>query len=74
MDKGKEQWLKAIETDKLAWEYHMSDLGGWESQPAVDYGVQYIPQAFLIGPDGKVIAKYNFAEQVAGDLEKLVSK
>ncbi len=74
MDKAKEAWIKAIETDKLTWEYHMSDLGGWESKPAVEYGVQFIPQAFLLDPSGKVIAKYNFPEQVVSDLEKLKIK
>jgi len=71
LDQRKDAWLKAIETDKLAWEYHMSDLGGWESKAAMEYGVQFIPQAFLIGPDGKIIAMYNFPENVASDLEKL---
>ena len=74
MDKNKEAWIKAIETDKLAWEHHMSDLGGWDSKPAVEYGVQYIPQAFLIDPDGKVVKMYNFPENVAADLEKLMVK
>lgn len=74
MDKSKDAWIKAIETDKLNWQYHMSDLGGWESKPAVEYGVQYIPQAFLIGPDGKVANMYNFPENVASDLEKLIEK
>ncbi len=74
MDKSKDAWIKAIETDKLSWDYHISDLGGWNSKPAADYGVEYIPQAFLIGPDGKVIKMYNFAEQVAADLEKLMIK
>ncbi|HTN46692.1 MAG TPA: TlpA disulfide reductase family protein [Flavipsychrobacter sp.] len=74
MDQNKAAWTKAIEADKLVWEYHMSDLGGWESKPAVEYGVQFIPQAFLLGPDGKVVAKYNFAEQAAEDLEKFIKK
>lgn len=74
MDQRKEAWVKAIEADKLKWEYHMSDLGGWQSKPAVLYGVEFIPQAFLVGPDGKIVAKYNFAEQAATDLEKFIKK
>jgi len=74
MDQRKEAWIKAIESDKLKWEYHMSDLGGWQSKPAALYGVEFIPQAFLVGPDGKIVAKYNFAEQAAADLEKFIKK
>ncbi len=72
LDKQKNRWTTAIEKDKLAWPYHMSDLGGWQSKPAEIYGVRFIPQAFLIGPDGKIIAKYQFAEQAAEDLKKML--
>ncbi len=71
LDQKKEPWVQAIEKDSLYWENHISDLGGWQSQPAQIYGVQYIPQAFLVGPDGKIIAKYNFAEEAAADLKRL---
>ena len=72
MDQNKDALVKAIEDDKLAWEYHMSDLGGWESKPAVIYGVQFIPQAFLLGPGGKVLGAYQMAEQAEAELQKMV--
>jgi thiol-disulfide isomerase/thioredoxin len=72
LDQKKEAWEKAIADDKLAWEYHMSDLGGWQSKAAELYGVQFIPQAFLVGPDGKVLATYQMAEQAEADLQKLL--
>jgi thiol-disulfide isomerase/thioredoxin len=72
LDQRKEAWVKAINDDKLGWEYHMSDLGGWESKTAQIYGVQFVPQAFLVGPDGKVLGKYNFAEQAEADLQKML--
>jgi thiol-disulfide isomerase/thioredoxin len=72
LDQKKEAWEKAISDDKLAWEYHMSDLGGWQSKAAEIYGVQFIPQAFLVGPDGKVLATYQMAEQAEADLQKLL--
>lgn len=74
LDKFKEAWEKAVTEDKLSWEFHMSDLGYWDSKPAAVYGVQYIPQAFLIGPDGKIVGKYNLAEEAAGDIEKLLAQ
>ena len=72
MDQNKDAWVKAIEDDKLAGEYHMSDLGGCESKPAVIYGVQFIPQAFLLGPGGKVLGAYQMAEQAEAELQKMV--
>lgn len=72
LDRDKNKWVDAITKDSLTWEYHMSDLGSWNSEPAKIYGVSYIPQAFLIGPDGNVIATYNSAEQAAEELEKRI--
>jgi thiol-disulfide isomerase/thioredoxin len=74
LDKNKEAWVGAIAADSLMWPYHMSDLGAWQSKSAEIYGVQYIPQAFLIGPDGVVIEKYNFASLAGAELEKRVKK
>lgn len=74
LDQSKEAWVKAIEADKLAWPYHMSDLKAWSSKAAEIYGVQFIPQAFLLGPDGKVLGKYMFAEQAEADIQKLAKQ
>ena len=52
-DRGK--WLKAIRDDQLAWP-QVSDLRGFQSEAARRYGVQSIPQNFLIGPDGNIVA------------------
>jgi thiol-disulfide isomerase/thioredoxin len=72
MDQNKEAWIQAIGADGLVWPYHMSDLGGWRSKSAEIYGVQFIPQSFLLGPDGKVIAKYTMGAQPDLDIDKLV--
>lgn len=74
LDKDKDAWVKAISDDKYTWPYHMSDLGGWQSKPAEIYGVQFIPQAFLINAEGKIVGKYMLAEQAAADIEKLMKK
>ena len=52
----KERWLGAIEQDKLTWDGHVSDLKKWECAPAGEYGVRSIPQTFLVGRDGKIVA------------------
>lgn len=71
LDKAKDAWIQAIQADKLEWPYHMSDLGAWQSKAAEIYGIQYVPQAFLIGADGKILAKYMSAEEAVADLNKL---
>ena len=71
LDRSKAAWEKAILEDKLDWPWHMSDLTSG-SKPAELYGVAYIPQAVLVGPDGKIAGVYNFAEQAEEVLEKLV--
>ncbi len=72
LDKNKDAWTRAIAADKLVWDNHVSDLKGWKSAAAETYGVQFIPQAFLLGPDGKVIGTYNTAEEAVKDLDKFV--
>ena len=56
LDRSRESWLKAIKDDHLTWT-HVSDLKYWYNEVAVKYAVQSIPQNFLIGPDGKIIAR-----------------
>jgi len=73
LDQNKEAWIKAIQKDNLTWPYHISDLGAWNSKAAQIYGIQFIPQAFLVDGNGKVIGKYSSAEQAEADLEKLLS-
>lgn len=56
LDQEKDPWVKAIEKDKLNWT-QVSDLQFWNNAAAQLYRVQSIPQNFLIGPDGKILAK-----------------
>jgi len=65
----KEAWLKAIHTDHLTWN-HVSDLKWWDNDVAKLYGIQAIPQNLLLDPNGKIIAKDLFGN----DLEKKLSE
>lgn len=56
LDKAKPAWLDAIRMDGLNWN-HVSDLEGWKNAVAQQFQIQSIPQNFLIGPDGIIIAK-----------------
>lgn len=56
LDNNREKWKSAIQSDKLSWSYHVSDLAGWQNAAAKQYAVQSIPSNFLIDPNGKIIA------------------
>ena len=52
LDKNKKNWTDAIEHDKLTWEYHVSDLLGWDSAPAAVYQIASIPSNYLLNEKG----------------------
>ncbi len=56
LDRSKEQWVAAIQKDKLEWPYHVSDLKYWNSAGAKTYGVNSIPSNYLIDGDGVILA------------------
>ena len=57
LDKNKDSWVKAINKDQLFWEYHVSDLGGWQSEGSQKYNIKSIPSNVLINGKGIIIAK-----------------
>lgn len=69
----KEAWLAAVEKDKLDWT-QVSDLNGWKNEVAQQYGVNAIPANFLIGPDGKIVAKGLRGEDLHQKLAELLDK
>ncbi len=69
----KDKWLKAIHNDKLTWT-HVSDLKFWNNEAAQLYGVQAIPQNYLLDPNGKIIAKNIRGEELNSKLAELLSK
>ncbi len=58
MDKESEKakWLKVIHEDRLPWQ-QVSDLKGFGNEAFLLYNVLPIPDNYLIGPDGKIIAR-----------------
>lgn len=72
LDKSAESWKNAIQKDGLVWDYHVSDLGYWNSEPAQIYGVRSIPTNWLIDGDGIIIAKNLRGASLEEELEKLL--
>ncbi|MEH0157445.1 TlpA disulfide reductase family protein [Limibacter armeniacum] len=56
LDRKKEDWVQAIEKDKLTWP-QVSDLKFWQSEAAKAYNITAIPATLLLDKEGKIIAK-----------------
>jgi peroxiredoxin len=68
---GHDAWLKAIEADHLPWT-QVSDLKFWNNEAAQLYGIQAIPQNFLVGPDGHIVAKNVRGEELGKKLAEVL--
>jgi peroxiredoxin len=56
LDRTKEDWVRAIKEDGLAWT-HVSDLKYFDSKAARDYNISGIPFSILVDPKGIIVAK-----------------
>lgn len=56
LDEDEESWINAIEKDSLNW-LHVSDLKGQSNEASLIYGINGIPDNFLIANNGKIIAR-----------------
>ena len=56
LDENKSAWEAAIKKDGLAWNNHVSDLGGWKSAVVPTYEIESIPFPVLIDKEGKIVA------------------
>jgi len=74
LDANKNAWKQAIQTDKLVWPYHVSDLKHWKSKAAQIYKIQGIPMNYLIDGDGIIIAKNLRGRRLAMVLDRYILK
>jgi len=70
-EKTRAAWVKAIADDRMPWT-QVSDLQGWESAVAQQYGVKSIPQNFLVDPSGKIVASNLHGEELEATLAKFI--
>jgi len=71
LDRIKENWLKAIKDDRLAWA-QVSDLQYWDNAVSRMYAVKGIPTNILVGPDGKIVGNNLFGPQLKQRLTELI--
>ena len=57
LDRDKDNWLRAIESDGLQQWIHVSDLKYWNSIVVSLYQLSQIPSNFLLDREGKIIAR-----------------
>lgn len=69
---AKDAWMRAIHKDNLTWT-HVSDLKFWDNEVAKQYNIRAIPQNFLIGPDGKIVAKNVRGEALGKKLAEVLA-
>lgn len=70
-DIKKESWLKAIEKDKLPWN-QVSDLKGHDNSASLIYGINGIPDNFLIDENGIIVARNLRGEKLNEKLSELL--
>lgn len=56
LDEDKESWQEAIKEDGLIWE-HVNDLKGQRNEASLIYGINGIPDNFLIDEDGEIVGR-----------------
>ena len=71
VDKNGEHWKNAIESDNLPW-INVSDLKGWDTVSEI-YGVEAIPQNFLLDTNGIIIEKNIEPKHLIEKLDKILT-
>lgn len=70
LDRNREDWLLAIQQDKLTWT-HVSDLKYWQSEAAKTYNITGIPFSLLLDPNGVIIDKNLRGAELHQKLEEI---
>ena len=73
LDNNHEAWQKAIESDELIWQNHVSDLKGWDTPLTTLYGFQSIPHTVLIDKEGKIIGMGLRAQSLEQKLKEVLN-
>ena len=71
LDTDKNSWITAIDKDKLTWN-HVNDLKGNGNEATFIYGVNGIPDNFLIDKDGKIIGRNLRGKELNQKLKELL--
>lgn len=73
IDSKKEDWLKAISEDRLPWP-QVWDLKGGENEVYRMFGLNAVPNYFLVDPEGRVVNRYFNVASLEKDIETILEK
>jgi thiol-disulfide isomerase/thioredoxin len=73
LDAKKEKWLKAVEEEKLPWQ-NFRMITGWDKKLEQVFAFNSVPTNYLVGPDGKIIARNLRGEELEKKLTELMGK
>ena len=71
LDDNKTNWLKAIKDDNIIWQ-NVSELNGDKNKAALIYGINGIPDNFLIDANGIIIARNLRDDELEKKLHELM--
>ena len=71
LDEDKDSWINAIKKDSLNWE-HVSDLKGQGNEASLIYGINGIPDNFLIDQNGVIIGRNLRGEKLNDKLSEIM--
>lgn len=73
LDRTEDAWIKAMTDNKMDWP-NVSMIKDEAKKASADYAVQSIPTNFLIGPEGKIVAKDLRGEELQIKISELLDK
>ena len=68
-----DEWRKYIKARKMNWTM-LADSNGWHSEFMKAYGITSLPETFIIGPDGTIIAEGMHGESLKAKVRELLGK
>ncbi len=71
LDADKNDWIEAIKKDSLNWT-NVNDLKGNQNEASFIYGINSIPNNFLIAENGKIIAKNLRGDELNNKLKEIL--
>ncbi len=74
LDKDKEAWKRAIQSDGLIWTTHVSDLLQWETPLVQQYGFNSIPFTVLVDKNGVIVGKNLQGDELEQKIISLLKK
>ncbi|HEX6847059.1 MAG TPA: TlpA disulfide reductase family protein [Chitinophagaceae bacterium] len=73
LDDKEDKWLKALKEEQLPWT-NFRCLKGWDKEVEKLFDIKGVPTNYLVGPDGKIIAKNLRGEALENKLAEVLGQ